>query len=414
VRDYIALAGPAFFALIGVELWIARRRGRHYYRLNDAINDISTGLLMQLTMLLSRGLIIAGYFAIHANLRVADLSGDSVWTWVACFLGVDFGYYWFHRLSHEINFLWAAHVVHHQSEDYNLAVALRQSTLQPFFSLVFYWPLALLGFPPLVFLACASFNTIYQFWLHTQTIGTLGPFEALFVTPSHHRVHHGRNPIYIDRNHGGTFIVWDRLFGTFEPEREEVVYGITKPLESWNPVWANLHYWVELFHTARRTRNPSDKIRTFLKPPGWFPADQGGPQPPPPVGDAPSKFDRPYPRELGGYALFQFALLIVVTIALSFLGGGYGLETKLTGVALVAWGLLNLGGLFEGRSWSFYSEAVRVVVAPGLPLAVLSGGLAWGAAAMLAVSVPVFALRLAGLRPFFRTGGSPAAQVGPA
>jgi sterol desaturase/sphingolipid hydroxylase (fatty acid hydroxylase superfamily) len=300
VRDYTALAGPAYFLLIGLEIWFANRRGRSYYRLNDAINDVSTGLLMQLTMLLSKAFIVAGYFAIHANLAVFELPPDRAWTWIACFLGVDFGYYWFHRLSHEINFLWAAHVVHHQSEDYNLAVALRQSTLQPFFGSVFYWPLALLGFPPLVFLACSSFNTIYQFWLHTQAIGKLGPLEALLVTPSHHRVHHGRNPIYIDRNHGGTFIVWDRLFGTFEREGEKVVYGITKPLASWNPIWANFHYWLELFHTARSTRKPIDKLRTFLKPPGWFPADQGGFQPPPTVAEQPVTFDRPYPRALGG------------------------------------------------------------------------------------------------------------------
>jgi sterol desaturase/sphingolipid hydroxylase (fatty acid hydroxylase superfamily) len=413
VRDYTALAGPAYFLLIGLEIWFANRRGRSYYRLNDAINDVSTGLLMQLTMLLSKAFIVAGYFAIHANFAVFELPPDRAWTWIACFLGVDFGYYWFHRLSHEINFLWAAHVVHHQSEDYNLAVALRQSTLQPFFGSVFYWPLALLGFPPLVFLACSSFNTIYQFWLHTQAIGKLGPLEALLVTPSHHRVHHGRNPIYIDRNHGGTFIVWDRLFGTFEREGEKVVYGITKPLASWNPIWANFHYWLELFHTARSTRKPIDKLRTFLKPPGWFPADQGGFQPPPPIAEQPVKFDRPYPRALGGYALFQFALLIAVTIALTFLEGSYGLETRLAGICLVAWGLVNLGGLFEGRPWSFHSEAVRVLVAPVLSLAVLSGALAWGASAVLALGVPAFVFRLMGLRPFFRESAGHAADLGP-
>lgn len=401
VRDYTAMAAPAFLVLIGIELWLAHRRGSRTYRLNDAINDISTGVLMQLTLLLSGAFIIGGYFAIHANLRVADLPADRAWTWVACFLGVDFAYYWFHRLSHEVNFLWAAHVVHHQSEDYNLAVALRQSALQPFFSAFFYWTLALLGFPPVMVLACVSFSTIYQFWLHTQAVGTLGPLEAVFVTPSHHRVHHGRNPIYIDRNHGGTFIIWDRLFGTFEPEGERVVYGITKPLASWNPIWANLHYWVELCDTARSTRKPIDKLRTFLKPPGWFPADRGGAQPPPPVEDHPTRFDRPYPRELGGYALFQFALLLTVTIALSLLAGRYGLETRLVGIALVVWGLVNLGGLFEGRPWSFRSEALRVLIAPALPLAVLSGELAWGAAAVLAVGIPVFALRLLGLRASF-------------
>jgi sterol desaturase/sphingolipid hydroxylase (fatty acid hydroxylase superfamily) len=392
VPDYLLLAGPAFFLLISVELWISRRRGRHDYRLNDAISNVSTSLLMQLTMLVARGAMVASYVGIFASFRVVDLPGDRVTTWIACFLAVDLAYYWFHRLSHEINFLWAAHLVHHQSEDYNLSVALRQSTLQPFFGAVFYWPLAVLGFPPVVFLTCSAFNTLYQFWLHTQLIGKLGPLEAVFVTPSHHRVHHGRNPIYIDRNHGGTFILWDRLFGTFEPEGEKVAYGITKPLASWNPVWANVHYWVELFQTARRTRRPLDKLRTFLKEPGWFPADLGGFQPPPPIGEEPSKFDRRFSSELGRYAFCQFVLLAGATIALSFLGVVWGAEMLIAGIAIIVWGLANLGALFDGRPWAYRSEVIRVVAAPLAPLVLLSGGLAWGIAAFLALGIPLFAI----------------------
>jgi alkylglycerol monooxygenase len=224
MKDLAGLAGPAYFVLIAVELFVAKRRGLSLYRLNDAISNVSTGLLMQLTVLTFGGIIAAGYITTFEGSRIADWSPDHLATWACCFLAVDFAYYWFHRLSHEVNFLWAAHAVHHQSEDYNLAVALRQSTLQPFFSAVVYLPLAVCGFPPLVFFACSGVNTIYQFWLHTQLVGKLGPLESVLVTPSHHRVHHGRNPIYIDRNHGGTFIIWDRLFGTFQREEEEVVY----------------------------------------------------------------------------------------------------------------------------------------------------------------------------------------------
>jgi len=389
-RDYLLLAGPFFFLFMGLELWMARRHGRRVYRLNDAIGNVSTSMLMQLVMLVAKGAIVAGYVGIYASLRITDFPGDRVLTWIACFLGVDFAYYWFHRLSHELNFLWAAHVVHHQSEDYNLSVALRQSTLQPFFSVVFYWPLALLGFPPVVFLACAAFNTIYQFWLHTQLIGTLGPLEALLVTPSHHRVHHGRNPIYIDRNHGGTFIVWDRLFGTFERERERVVYGITKPLASWNPVWANLHYWAELLQTARRTRRPLDKLRIFLKPPGWFPLDLGGFQPAPSIGEDVARFDTPIQAGLRRYALFQFSVLVVATIALSAAVGGLDASVKLVGTVLIAWGFANLGALFDGRRWASWSEAVRAGVAPGAPLALLSGNIAWAMAAALALGALLF------------------------
>lgn len=401
MTDYTGLAGPAYFVLIALEFFVSRRRGTDVYRLNDAINDVSTGILMQLTLLSLGGLLVAGYVGVYEGLRVAEWPADRVVTWLACFLAVDFAYYWFHRLSHEVNFLWAAHVVHHQSEDYNLAVALRQSTLQPFLSFFFYLPLALLGFPPAVFFVCAAVNTIYQFWLHTQLVGTLGPLEHVFVTPSHHRVHHGRNPLYIDRNHGGTFIVWDRLFGTFQREQEEVVYGITKPLESWNPIWANLHYWVELAAAAREARSPGDKLRMFLKEPGWFPEEQGGFRPPPPVGDAPSRFDRRYPRQVGEYAASQFVLLTAVTVGLLFFAATVGAVTAAVGAIAVAWGLVNLGGLFETRAWAFRSEAARVALFPLAPLLLLSGTAAWVWAALLCLGIVVFWLRMQELRPFF-------------
>jgi sterol desaturase/sphingolipid hydroxylase (fatty acid hydroxylase superfamily) len=394
VPDYVAMAGPAFVLLIGVELFVAWRRGQQLYRLNDAVNDIATGMIQQLSTLFTKGLLIAGYLWIFADLRLFELSAASPWTWVAGFLAVDLAYYWFHRLSHEINFLWAAHLVHHQSEDFNLAVALRQSTLQPVFGSVFYWPLALAGIPPAVFLTCSAFNTLYQFWLHTQTIRSLGPLEEVLVTPSHHRVHHGRNPIYLDRNHGGTFIVWDRLFGTFQREQEEVVYGITKPLESWNPVWANLHYWVELFRTARAARRPIDKLRTFVAPPGWVPADLGGPEPPPEVSSATPKFDRAYPAALVPHAVFQFAVLIAATIALANTGSAHPLALQAAGVAGIVWGLLNLGGLFEGRAWALDSEIARLVAAPALALAFGWGPAALSAVALYAVGSLAFGWRL--------------------
>ncbi len=389
MRDYLLLAGPFFLLLIAVELWLCRRHRRRDYRLNDAISNVSTSLLMQLAMIVGRGVIVAAYVGVYERFRVTNFSADQAATWIACFLGVDIAYYWFHRLSHEVNFLWAAHVVHHQSEDYNLSVALRQSTLQPFFSAIFYWPLALLGFPPVVFFGCAAFNTIYQFWLHTQLIGSLGPLETILVTPSHHRVHHGRNPIYIDRNHGGTLILWDRLFGTFERETESVAYGITKPLASWNPIWANSHYWIELFQTASLTRAPLDRLRTFLKPPGWFPPDLGGFQPPPQIGKDPSKFDRPYPAKLARYALLQFVVLAVATIALSLWVDDSFSPVKLVGMGLIAWGLVDLGALFEGQAWGFRSEMARVVSTPLATLALLSGSMAWGLTLGLGLGVPL-------------------------
>jgi alkylglycerol monooxygenase len=407
VKDLTGLAGPIYFVLIAVEFFAAKRRGMSVYRLNDAINNVSTGILMQLIVLLFGGIIVGSYIGLYETGRVADWSPERVATWAFCFLAVDFAYYWFHRLSHEINFLWAAHVVHHQSEDYNLAVALRQSTLQPFFSMFFYLPLAILGFPPLVFFTCSAINTIYQFWLHTQLVGTLGPFESFLVTPSHHRVHHGRNPIYIDRNHGGTFIIWDRLFGTFQREEEEVIYGITKPLASWNPIWANLHYWVELAGTARQTRLVPDKWRTFLKAPGWFPEDQGGVQPPPPIGAEPVKFDRGYPDGVAAYGFVQFILLTAVTVGLIFTAGSHEFAVGVAGLTIVSWGLVNLGGLFETKAWAFRSEAVRVALVPVAPLVLLSGEAALAWAVILGLGVVAFGAQMFGLRASFTESETP-------
>jgi hypothetical protein len=313
-------------------------------------------------------------------------------------VGVDLLYYWFHRLSHEINFLWAAHVVHHQSEEYNLTVALRQSALQPFFSNVFYWPLALLGVPPPVFLACVSFNTLYQFWIHTRLLGRLGPLEQLLMTPSHHRVHHGRNPRYIDRNHGGTFILWDKLFGTFEPETEEVVYGITKPLASWNPLWANLHDWLELGRAARATQRWRDKLLVFLKPPGWLPDDLGGFQPAPAIprdargASLVRKYDPPLPRATTVYATVQFVQ--VLALAVVFIAGS-GMLAPALRIALaggVTWGLVSVGALFEGAAWAGRCEWLRLLMTPAAVLAL--------APAAATLGVPRTLLALAALAAF--------------
>jgi sterol desaturase/sphingolipid hydroxylase (fatty acid hydroxylase superfamily) len=248
----IALAIPFFFLLIAVELGVARAQRRPRYRFADAIADLGCGIGQRVTLLFYEGALLALYAGVYAHARLLDLGRWPVAAWVVALLGVDFTYYWWHRASHRINALWAAHVVHHQSEDYNLAVALRQGILTPVTSMPFALPLALLGVPPLIWAAAEAINTLYQFWIHTETVRGLGPLDAVLNTPTHHRVHHGANPRYLDKNYGGIFIIWDRLFGTFEPEVEPVVYGITKPLRSFNPLWAQVHELGELGRRARR------------------------------------------------------------------------------------------------------------------------------------------------------------------
>jgi sterol desaturase/sphingolipid hydroxylase (fatty acid hydroxylase superfamily) len=379
VTSYIVLAIPVFFLLIGIEVLAARLLERDYYRLNDSIADLSCGILQQLFEVFAKGLIFGGYVWVYESHRFATLPSGSALVWVAGFLGVDFLYYWFHRTSHEVSAVWATHVVHHQSEEYNLAVALRQGSFQSSMSWVFYLPLALAGLPPLVFLTLSSINTLYQFWIHTRLIGRLGPLEAVFNTPSHHRVHHGRDPKYIDRNHGGTLIVWDRLFGTFQAEEEEPVYGITRPLASWNPVWANFHVWAELLELARRARRWRDRLRVFVARPGWRPDDLGGYQGPREVDRAAHrKWDVPVTPGLKAYTFVHFVPVLGAAAALLFLQADLSRPLLTAGAAWCALSLVSLAALHERRARAFALEAARLALAcaalpllPPLPAALL-------------------------------------------
>jgi sterol desaturase/sphingolipid hydroxylase (fatty acid hydroxylase superfamily) len=364
--NYIVLAIPVFFLLIGVELAFERLARREYYGLNDALSDLSCGTVSQVVEIFLKTLLFSGYVFLYERSRFASLPMTATWAWVGCFLGVDFFYYWFHRMSHEVNAIWATHVVHHQSEEYNLAVALRQGAFQAAFSWVFYLPLALIGFPPVMFLTLSSVNTLYQFWIHTRAIGKLGLLEWVLNTPSNHRVHHGRNPKYIDRNHGGTLIVWDRLFGTYQPEEEEVVYGITKPLASFNPVWANLHYWVELIDLAGRTGRWADRARVFLKPPGWRPADLGGFEVAPEVDPKTyRKWDVAVRPRVSAYVFAQFVFVMLGSGVLLNLQDKLARGPLVAGSLLVVVSLVALGSLLEGRRWAPWLETARLLALLG-------------------------------------------------
>lgn len=367
MRDYIALAVPAFFVLIGAELWWARLRGRAVYRLNDAITDVSCGITAQMAGLLFKAALLGIYAWVYENYRLHTFS--SSWaTWLCALVGVDFAYYWWHRASHEVNFMWAAHVVHHQSEDYNLAVALRQGVLTSWTSLPFYLPLALLGVPLLVYVAALGFSTLYQFWIHTQLIGKMkGPLPYVLNLPQHHRVHHAINPPYLDKNYGATSIVWDRLFGSYADEHEQPVYGITKPLASFNPLWAQVHYWAELAKLTARADRPLDKLRAWFKPPSWQPAVAGVPvatdsytrastvSP-----DAIVKYGQPLSRPLGAYVLLQHALLIMGAATLLLFAKSLPRGLMLGGIAMVLVGVLTIGALIEHKSWAKWAEGLRV------------------------------------------------------
>jgi len=263
----IALAIPFFFLLMGVELLIARRRGVKLYRFADVVADLSCGMTQQILLVFEVGALTAGYVWLYQH-RLVSFAPGSAWPWVIAFVAVDFVYYWWHRLSHEVNVLWAVHVVHHQSEDYNLAVALRQAVLSVWTIWPLHLPLALIGVPPVTFLVVDSLSTIYQFWIHTELVGKLGRFEWLFNTPSQHRVHHAVNPRYLDKNYAATLCIWDRLFGTFEEEKEQPVYGLVKPLASFDPMRAQVQHFFDMAKRSAQFKGV-DKLRVWLKGPEW-------------------------------------------------------------------------------------------------------------------------------------------------
>ncbi|WP_420844647.1 sterol desaturase family protein [Legionella cardiaca] len=268
--NLIALAIPIFLISMAIEYWISVIRHEQLYYLNDFTNNLSCGVIEQATMLPLQGLLIFSYNYLYHHYGFFSINPQSIFAWIFLWLGVDFLYYWFHRASHRNNFLWAGHAVHHQSEQYNLSVALRQGMIQTLFSWIVYLPLAMLGFPTWMFLIVSSLNTLYQFWIHTKLIKRLGGFELIFNTPSHHRVHHGKNKQYIDKNYAGSLIIWDKLFGTFEKETIPADYGTTEPLASWNPFYANIKVLYDTFFYGKNLSSIRERFLAFFMPPEWI------------------------------------------------------------------------------------------------------------------------------------------------
>jgi sterol desaturase/sphingolipid hydroxylase (fatty acid hydroxylase superfamily)/uncharacterized membrane protein YhhN len=276
----IVFATPVFFLLIALEFAWSRRAnarvpGSRAYRLNDAINSISLGILSQVAGVLSKVLTVGIYAAVfNAVALYPDLAFWSTWYGVVLALVFyDFCYYWLHRAGHVVALFWAAHVVHHQSQHYNLSTALRQTSSGALFGWVFYLPMAIAGVPPLIFGIVALIDLLYQFWVHTEQVGKLGWFDRVFCSPSNHRVHHAVNDPYIDKNYGGILMAWDRMFGTFREEEEPCVYGTRGALNSWDPVWANAEVYWGLAKDSWATRRWGDKLRIWFMPPGWQPVD---------------------------------------------------------------------------------------------------------------------------------------------
>lgn len=356
--NYVEVAIPFFILAMLVEFLYGKLVKRQTYRLADTVNSLQLGTLSRLVDVLRLGFSAVVFGALVKWLGVHQWSMDSAWQWGAAFVAYDFCYYWKHRFGHEWRIMWASHIAHHQSEEFNLSTALRQ-TGTDYIGFVFYVPLYLAGVPAAVVVTVGSLNLIYQFWVHTEHIRRLGPLEWIFVTPSNHRVHHARNPEYIDRNYGGVFILWDRLFGTFEDERADVpcVYGITTGLKSWNPLWANLHFWSDTARLAWRTRSWGDKLRIWFKPPAWQPADLDPHQKVDP--DYP-KFDPPASRYVRAYTFAQYWVLTFASLWLLQVEKTLPRAFVLLVFAWMCYSLFVQGAALEGRGYARRLEWLRV------------------------------------------------------
>lgn len=356
------LAIPMYFGLMALELVYEAITKKRTYRLSDAVTNISTGTLQQTTGVFFSIIKIGIYSEIYDHFAFYQLPNNA-WTFIALFILYDLAYYWEHRLAHTVSLFWGGHVVHHQSEDYNLSVALRQTSTGFIWGFPFFLPMALMGFDPNMLLLIGGLNLLYQFWIHTEHIDRLPNwFEAVLNTPSHHRVHHGRNPKYIDKNFAGVFIFWDRLFGTFKLEEERPTYGVTVPIKSWNPVYANFAHYIDLYKTTRQSRSFSDTLKMLFNKPGWLPSYLGGYQAPQePTADY-KKYSPQVMPSIGKYVLAHFLLLLVIVPLFFAVQKDLPVVLRFAYAAWIMMATLSFGFMFEKRAaWLWYYEIVRML-----------------------------------------------------
>ena len=266
-NDPTVFAIPVFIALIIIEVVINAKKNLNLYKFKDSSANITMGLGSVVIGLLTKTFAFFVFLWIY-QFRLFEIP-NTWWMWGLLLLADDVTFYWYHRLAHQIRFFWAAHVQHHSSEHMNFSVALRQSWGEPFIKFLFYIWLPFIGFNPVYILIMQAISLVYQFFPHTKLVGKLGPIEWIFNTPSHHRVHHATQVQYLDKNHAGILIIWDRMFGTFQKEIEVPIYGITENINSFSPLKIASHEYISLWQDIRRAKKLSDKIKYLINPPGW-------------------------------------------------------------------------------------------------------------------------------------------------
>ena len=366
---------PFFVFLLGIEILYGYFVKNQKYKVLDTVSSISSGLTNILKDTLGLGIIIVSYPYLLENLALTEIKASWL-VWVIAFIVIDFAGYWNHRLSHHINFFWNQHVIHHSSEEFNLACALRQSVS----NLIGYFPLlllpaALLGVPAKVIAILAPIHLFAQFWYHTQHIGKMGWLEYIIVTPSQHRVHHAINPEYIDKNLGQVLCIWDRMFGTFQEELPEVPpqYGILKPVRTWNPLLINFQHIWRLIKDAWRTKSYWDKVRIWFMPTGWRPADVKENYPVSVIRDV-YHFKRYHTKAsftFKGYVIFQMLTTLILLLFMFYNYSEIGFNGLIIFGAFVFLGIYGYTTLMDRSKNAVWIELSRGIL--GLTLIFITG-----------------------------------------
>lgn len=361
--NYILFAIPVFYLTIGLELWVSKLRKQKVYDYADSITNLHIGIGNQAVGLLFKAAILGIYVYIYENLAFFQFEFSNVWVAIVGFIAFDFLFYWAHRWGHEWNVMWGAHIVHHQSKEFNLSVALRQSW---FHNLLMFWlflPIVMFGMHPMMLVLTVAVSTLAQYWIHTKFIGKLPKWlEYVFNTPSHHRVHHATNKQYLDKNYGAVFIVWDRWFGTFEEEQEEVKFGITAPYESNDAVWANVHFYTEMWEGMKREKTFKDKIALLFKGPDYLGAlvpelyEKG----------KETKERKPAPKLTNWYVLLQFVLLNVGVIFYMDYFDKLHIAYQWFFVGLIIYTTFTLGALLTNKKNVWHWEILRLIIGGGV------------------------------------------------
>ncbi len=362
----LLIAIPCFMVLLLVEMAYGYTTGKQTYVFMDTISSLSSGLTNILKDTLGLVVILISYPWLSKQIAITQIEAG-FWLYVVAFICIDFASYWSHRLNHKINFFWNQHIIHHSSEEFNMACALRQSVSNILgYGALFLIPAAVMGIPQEVIAVLAPLHLFGQFWYHTQHIGKLGWLEYIIVTPSQHRVHHAINPIYIDKNLSAIFCIWDRMFGTFQEEldNEVPVYGVLKPVQSWNPLWINFQHLLGLATDAWHTKRWRDKFRLWFMPTGWRPEDVKQSHPKEVITDITQqqKYAPQYNSALEYWALFHFCSTMgLLLLMLWYFGDLSSLHTSAIGISLFA-AIFGYTSVMDQYKWSIGFEWIRIAI----------------------------------------------------